>query len=97
MTQVGFEPTIPVLERAKTVYALSRVSIVRGCRARQCSLFLPFKVDTKLPRVAARNRYTALDRAATVIGRVNPTRLQKSVILGNLVYLKAVKELLQDM
>jgi hypothetical protein len=30
MTQLGFEPTIPVLERAKTVHALDRASTVIG-------------------------------------------------------------------
>jgi hypothetical protein len=30
MPQVGFEPTTPVFERAKTVYALDLVTIVIG-------------------------------------------------------------------
>jgi hypothetical protein len=30
MTQVGFEPTIPVFERAKTVHALDRAATVIG-------------------------------------------------------------------
>jgi hypothetical protein len=30
MSQVGFEPTIPVFERAKTVHALDRAAIVIG-------------------------------------------------------------------
>jgi hypothetical protein len=30
MLRVGFEPTIPVLERAKTVHALDGVAIVIG-------------------------------------------------------------------
>jgi hypothetical protein len=30
MPQVGFEPTIPVFERAKTVHAWDRVGIVTG-------------------------------------------------------------------
>jgi hypothetical protein len=30
MTQVGFEPTIPVFERAKTVDALDRATTVIG-------------------------------------------------------------------
>jgi hypothetical protein len=38
MPSVGFAPTIPASERAKTVHALSQVSIVRSCRPRQCSL-----------------------------------------------------------
>jgi hypothetical protein len=33
MPRVGFEPTTPVFERAKTIHALSWVSIVRGCHA----------------------------------------------------------------
>jgi hypothetical protein len=32
MPQVGFEPTIPVFERAKTVHALDRAATVIGCR-----------------------------------------------------------------
>jgi hypothetical protein len=28
---VGFEPTIPVFERAKTVHALDRAATVIGC------------------------------------------------------------------
>jgi hypothetical protein len=31
MPWVGFEPTIPVLERAKTVHALDRAATVTGC------------------------------------------------------------------
>jgi hypothetical protein len=30
MPQVGFEPTIPVFERAKTVHALDRMATVMG-------------------------------------------------------------------
>jgi hypothetical protein len=30
MTQVGFEPTIPLFERAKTVHALDRAATVMG-------------------------------------------------------------------
>jgi hypothetical protein len=30
MPRVGFEPTIPALERAKTIYALDRVASVIG-------------------------------------------------------------------
>jgi hypothetical protein len=31
MTQVGFDPTIPVFERVKTVHALDREATVIGC------------------------------------------------------------------
>jgi hypothetical protein len=31
MRRVGFEPTIPVFERAKTVHALDRAATVIGC------------------------------------------------------------------
>jgi hypothetical protein len=31
MPRVGFEPTIPVLEQAKTVHALDRAATVIGC------------------------------------------------------------------
>jgi hypothetical protein len=57
MPLVGFESTIPAFERTKTVLALSRVSIARGCRARQCSLLC-----------LAKSMHVASDRAATVIG-----------------------------
>jgi hypothetical protein len=33
MPQVGFEPTIPVFARAKTVHALDRAAAVIGCYA----------------------------------------------------------------
>jgi hypothetical protein len=49
MTPVGFEPTIPALERAKTVHALDRAATVIGtyrlsqtvilCTVKQCSIF----------------------------------------------------------
>jgi hypothetical protein len=33
MPQVGFEPTIPVFQRAKTVHALDRAAAAIGLRA----------------------------------------------------------------
>jgi hypothetical protein len=38
MPQVGFEPTIPVFERAKTVHALERAATVIGI----CSTYMPY-------------------------------------------------------
>jgi hypothetical protein len=54
MPWVGFEPTVPVLERAKTAYATrdNMVSTSRG----------------KATNIASRNRYAALDLTVTVIG-----------------------------
>jgi hypothetical protein len=31
MPRVGFEPTIPAFERAKTIHVLDRAAIVIGC------------------------------------------------------------------
>jgi hypothetical protein len=43
MPQVGFEPTIPVFEPAKTVHALDRAATMIGSFLIHCSLItLPF-------------------------------------------------------
>jgi hypothetical protein len=39
MLQVGFEPTIPVFERAKTIHALERAATVIG-RCMNCEVYL---------------------------------------------------------
>jgi hypothetical protein len=40
MPRLGFEPTIPVFERAKTFYALDRAAAVIGMLTYQCVLIL---------------------------------------------------------
>jgi hypothetical protein len=44
MSQVGYEPTIPVLELAKTVHALDRTTTVIGGYKRLACVILPFCV-----------------------------------------------------
>jgi hypothetical protein len=40
MPRVGFEPTIPVFERAKTVHALDRAVTVIGLYIPQCTKYI---------------------------------------------------------
>jgi hypothetical protein len=40
MPRVGFEPTIPAFERAKTVHALDRAATVIGCNLNTTLYFI---------------------------------------------------------
>jgi hypothetical protein len=40
MPQVGFEPTIPVFERAKTVHSVDRVATVTGVPTLQRTIYM---------------------------------------------------------
>jgi hypothetical protein len=44
MSRVGFEPTIPVHERARTVHALDRVDTVIGSFFTTCTKVIIFNV-----------------------------------------------------
>jgi hypothetical protein len=48
MPQVGFEPTIPVLERAETVQALDRVATVIGSACFIAVKFSKLRLDLGL-------------------------------------------------
>jgi hypothetical protein len=47
MPQVGFEPTIPVFERAKMVYALDRAANVIGSKSNHRLEFRPFPLPSR--------------------------------------------------
>jgi hypothetical protein len=64
MPRVGFEPTVPAFERAKTVHALSRVSIARSCSC-AANLFVCLCVNNRV-RVQHRSAATACGSLSTL-------------------------------
>jgi hypothetical protein len=74
MPRVGFEPTIPVFERAKTVHALRCVHITRA-RARQACA----RRETPLTFICARKSSSTLLQLIAMFRRVRIRIFTRSV------------------